>query len=984
MEFTHDVLSLSAELRVDAVCQRYESEWKAGRRPQLEEFLVTVSGAERIALLRELLLLELGYRRRVGENPREEEYLERFPEATAALMTALFVTPNESTEAKEIVIAGRYTLVQKIGEGGMGEIWVAKQTDPVRRKVAIKLIKAGMDSRAVVARFEQERQALALMDHPNIAKVLDAGLTEDRRPFFVMELVNGLPLNKFCDEARLTPRQRLELFVPICQAVQHAHQKGVVHRDLKPSNILITLIDGQPIPKVIDFGLAKALAGKLTDESLSTQFGAVVGTLEYMSPEQAGYSGADIDTRADVYSLGVLLYELLTGLRPIDAKRLKTAAFAEMIQIIQKEEPSKPSTRLSTNQSHHSLAALRQTDPRKLTALLRGELDCVVMKCLEKQRDRRYETVSSLARDIQCYLAHEPVSARPPSGGYLARKFVRRHRGSVVAACLILLALVGGVIGTTAGLIRAETAWAAEADQRRQAVAREAESAAVLKFLEEHVIAAGRPKGHDGGIGYDVKLIDALRAAMPTIKTSFATQPLIEARVRSSLGLSFYILGDSATGERQYSEARDLYTAQLGPDHPDTIASAAGLADCYRGLRRLSDAVALDEECLERRRRVLGPVHRDTLQSMHNLAIGYHHIGRSPEALTLREQTLALRKTHLGPDHPDTLISMTALAWSYGGLNRLQEALMLNEEVLAIRLARHGRDHYLTIDSLFRVANVFSALGRYQEAVKIHEEVLQWRKQHLDADNVDTLQVQWGLSRDYAALGRMTDAIKLSEETLTIRLKILGPDHQQTLLSMGTLALQYMAVGRYEDALKLNAEILKRRHKSLNRNHPQTLLVMWRYADSLLHLKRGEEAIPILDDCLRLSIGQSVNVRLRPAVIDLRLRYYAEKNDAAGCQATAEIWENLKLTDMESLYQAAGLRAVTSAQFAALGQVVEAKANGDRSIAWMATAVANGFRDYGRLEKDADFISLRENDKFNILLDSIKSLQVNPSEPTKQ
>ncbi len=272
----------------------------------------------------------------------------------------------DTTPLPNVLIAGRYTLQHKIGEGGMGEVWVAKQSEPVKRKVALKLIKTGMDSRAVLQRFEQERQALAMMDHPNIAKVLDAGLTPTGQPFFVMELVNGLPLSKFCDQTKLTLKERLELFVPICQAVQHAHQKGIVHRDLKPANILITMIDARPVPKVIDFGVAKATAGKLTDESMSTQFGSVIGTLEYMSPEQAGFSGEDIDTRADIYSLGVILYELLTGLRPIDAKRLEKAALKEMIRIIREEEPSKPSTRLSTDQSLPAVAALRQTEPRKL------------------------------------------------------------------------------------------------------------------------------------------------------------------------------------------------------------------------------------------------------------------------------------------------------------------------------------------------------------------------------------------------------------------------------------------------------------------------------------------------------------------------------------------------------------------------------------------------------------------------------------------
>jgi WD40 repeat protein/tRNA A-37 threonylcarbamoyl transferase component Bud32 len=365
------------------------------------------------------------------------------------------------------IVAGRYTLVQQIGEGGMGEVWVAKQTEPVKRRVALKLIKPGMDSKSVLARFEQERQALALMDHPNIAKVLDGGITDDRRPFFVMELVNGLPLTRFCDEAKLGIRERLEIFTSICQAIQHAHQKGIVHRDLKPSNVLVTIIDGEPVPKIIDFGVAKATAGRLTDQSLSTQFGAVVGTLEYMSPEQAAFSGADIDTRADIYSLGVILYELLTGLRPIDAKQLRQAGLAEMFRIIKEEEPSRPSTRLSTEESAASLAALRHTEPKKLISLLRGELDWVVMRCLEKQRDRRYETANGLARDIQRYLADEPVEARPPSAGYRMQKFVRRNKGRVIAAGLVFLALVGGIIGTSWGLLAAQQALHAEAEQRK-------------------------------------------------------------------------------------------------------------------------------------------------------------------------------------------------------------------------------------------------------------------------------------------------------------------------------------------------------------------------------------------------------------------------------------------------------------------------------------------------------------------------------------
>jgi WD40 repeat protein/serine/threonine protein kinase len=342
---------------------------------------------------------------------------------------------------------GPYKLLQPIGEGGMGAVFMAEQENPVRRMVALKVIKPGMDSRQVVARFEQERQALALMDHPNIAKVLDAGTTGSGRPFFVMELVKGVPITKYCDQQHLTPRERLELFIPVCQAVQHAHQKGVIHRDLKPSNVLIALYDGRPVPKVIDFGVAKATSQKLTERTMFTEFGQVIGTLEYMSPEQAELNQLDVDTRSDIYSLGVLLYELLTGTTPFDRGRLRQAAFDEVLRIIREEEPPKPSTRLSHSDELPNIAANRRTEPKKLGRLMRGELDWVVMKCLEKDRARRYETANGVARDIERYLTDEPVEAGPPSARYRLAKFARKNRRllATAAAFVLLLAAAAGV-----------------------------------------------------------------------------------------------------------------------------------------------------------------------------------------------------------------------------------------------------------------------------------------------------------------------------------------------------------------------------------------------------------------------------------------------------------------------------------------------------------------------------------------------------------
>jgi serine/threonine protein kinase/tetratricopeptide (TPR) repeat protein len=497
------------------------------------------------------------------------------------------------------VIAGKYKLIEQVGEGGMGTVWMAQQTEPVKRFVAVKLIKAGMDSRAVLARFEAERQALALMDHPNIAKVLDAGATPDGRPFFVMELVKGVPITKFCDEKKLTPRERLELFVPVCQAIQHAHQKGVIHRDIKPSNVLIALYDDRPVPKVIDFGVAKATGQQLTDKTLATGFGAIVGTPEYMSPEQASFNNLDIDTRSDVYALGVLLYELLAGSPPFSRTELEKVGLLEIFRVVREVEPPRPSTKLSTAGALPALSANRGTEPKRLTAILRGELDWIVMKALEKDRTRRYETANGFAADVQRYLAGEPVLAVPPSAGYRARKFLRKNRVAVLAGALVFLALLAGIVGTTWGLIEArrqrdaaEVARHNEETERKAAVAerdakekaRAAERAArkaeerqrlatagVLQFFTERVIAVAQPR-RDGGMGRDVTVLAALRAAERQIEQAFAAQPEIEAKLRMSLGETFAALGVFEPAEKQFKRAAEVYATL--PDQLDARRDA--------------------------------------------------------------------------------------------------------------------------------------------------------------------------------------------------------------------------------------------------------------------------------------------------------------------------------------------------------------------------------------------------------------------------
>ena len=798
--------------------------------------------------------------------------------------------------APGIVIAGRYVLQEKIGEGGMGEVWVARQTEPVKRKVALKLIKTGMDSRAVLQRFEQERQALAMMDHPHIAKVLDGGLTPSGQPFFVMELVNGLALVRFCDEARLTTKQRLELFVPICQAVQHAHQKGIVHRDLKPANILVTLVDGRPVPKVIDFGVAKATAGKLTDESLSTQFGAVVGTLEYMSPEQAGFSSDDIDTRADIYSLGVILYELLTGLRPIDAKRLRKAALTEMIRIIREEEPSKPSTRLSTDDSAASAAALRQIEPKRLMALLRGDLDWVVMKCLEKSRERRYETANGLARDVQRFLDGDPVEACPPSASYRLRKFARKHRATLatIGAFAVLL-LVASVVSTALAVAasRARDDARNALDDTRKEKQKTEEALAQAKAVSTFLVGTFRsPDPYQDG--RSVKVVDMLEGASDTLLKEFAGSRETRAALLDALGRTYMGLGIYAKAETLLKDAVTVRSALLGVDHLDTLTSRANLANVYwyqgrypesiaaheavlrvRAARlehdhpdvlqsrfdlasayamvaRTREAIAMEEETLKLREARLGPDHVDTLQSRDNLADNYRAAGRLNEAVRLSEETFKLRKSKLGPDHVDTLLSRINVANGYEAVGRITEMIAIQEEALKLAESKLGRDHPITLACRIILARAYRAAGRLEKLIAMEQETLKLHESKLGHDHPNTLASRDNLATDYVVAGRPAEAIRLYEETLKLRESKLEPDHPQTLSTRDNLASAYREVGRLAEAIKLHQEVLTLRESKLGPNHPHTLASRDSLATDYHNAARFDEAIKLQEETLKL------------------------------------------------------------------------------------------------------------------------------------
>jgi eukaryotic-like serine/threonine-protein kinase len=913
-------------------------------------------------------------------------------------------TPDDETLSQSAVQAsftsiGPYRLIQMLGIGGMGEVWRAEQTEPIHRTVALKLIKAGMDTKAVVARFESERQVLALMEHPNIAKVFDAGATPEGRPYFVMEYVPGVAITDYCDKRRLTIKERLGLFMQVCDGVQHAHQKAIIHRDLKPSNVLVEEVDDKPVPKIIDFGLAKAAGQRLTEMTMFSEAGAIVGTPDYMSPEQADRNERNIDTRTDVYSLGVILYELLVGALPIGSQELRAAGMEAMLQKISQQEPLRPSTKLrSLGKSAKDSAGKRREEPQSLERHLRGELDWITIKALEKDRTRRYGSPSDFAADIQRHLQNQPVLAGPPSATYRARKFVRRHRFGVGVAVAAVVLLIG--FATTMAL------------QARR-IAKERDRANRIADFMTQMFMVSDPSEARGNTVTARAILDK---ASNEIKTGLAKDPEVQSELMFTMARTYASLGLYSLAHGLSATALENRRHLLGPNDPKTLESMTQLAWILDREGHDDEADKLIRQTIDQGRRTLGPEDPITLDAMDRLAVVLERQGHFDEEEKLQRQLIEIRSRRFGPEDPRTLRSIVNLADAISLEGRPAEAEAMYRKALAIEERVFGAEHPQTLATLHNLANRIQEQGRYAEAEGLYREILAIARRVLGPEHPDTVSTISTLGDTLYYEGRSREAEKLYRESLEIQQRTLGPEHPYTTRTLEGLANALVDEGRYPEAENLQRQTIEIRQRTLGPEHTDTLLSKYNLADALFHDGHFPEAEKLIREVFEAQTrvlgpenADTLASQAELARILLKEGRYpeAEKTARQALEVQARVLGPQHPDSLSSL-QTLGIALVYNHRYdeakKLFGDIIEkvnktqdpnaplawykfacvaaAAHDPDEAIQHLREAVNHGYKDIDRLRTDDDLKSLRGNPRFEAFLtDAQKRADAAPQQP---
>ena len=858
------------------------------------------------------------------------------------------------------IFAQRFELVRKLGEGGMGQVWLAEQLAPVRRQVAVKLIKAGMYDEAVVQRFQSERQSLAIMDHPAIAKVFDAGTTPQGQPYLVMEYVPGLPITDYCDQHKLSIKDRLELFIHACEGVQHAHQKAIIHRDLKPSNILVIEVDGKPVPRIIDFGLAKTTAPQVSDEY--TQLGQFIGTPGYMSPEQVNLSARDIDTRTDVYTLGVVLYVLLTGLQPFETKRREKPSLEEWLRQLREEEPPNPSTKVSGDKDTSSATAdARRTEPKQLISQLRGDLDWITMKALERDRTRRYGTPSELAADLQRFLRHEPVIARPDSTGYRLRKYIRRHRVAMsVGAGVLLVLLVFSVV--QALQLRETTRERDHAKQERDRANQERDRATRIATFMSNMFKVPDPSETRGN---SVTAREILDRAANDIGTGLAQDPDVQSQMLHEMAGTYNNLGLHARAHELAQRALDARQSLHGADDPKTLESMTQLGLILHMEGHDADAEPLDRRALADERRVLGADDPLTLETADDLAMVLKPLGRFPEAEKLAREVVDTSTRRLGPESALTLRAQNHLASILFYEGHAADAEKVLRPALDVERRVWGSDHPETMKALAMLAISLHHENHFAEAESLYREVLAASERVLGTEHPSTAIAMSNLASILADEGHSPESLNLQRQALAIFSRTLGPDHPSTLMCELNLTRGLRSEGQLQEAERMQRQILATQIRAHGAEYPDTLLAESELAKTFFLERRYAEAEKLAQDTFDIQL-RKLGPRHRDVLDTLQRLGMAMALNHHYPQA------KLLFTDVIDKRRNSPGSANAWYVWYAFACAATAADQPDDALRYLREAVNQGLKDADGLATDHDLKGLRANPRFQQLIAELK------------